>query len=120
MGTKTMTNRETKEWYRTLKFKVIGASAIPILISVIGLTLFFIQRQKTQLKAQLLNRGETVAGLLAYNARYGVQIGDQPILDKIIGGVKGDRDVLYTLISDQNGKIIASLNKENADKKVTL
>lgn len=100
---------------RSLKFKLILVSTGLILIAVISLAFFFIQRQVVQIKEQLINRGETITRLMAYNARYGVQIGDKPILDKIIGGVMDDPDVLYCIISDQRGGIITSYNQDSAN-----
>lgn len=106
-----------KALWQTLKFKLVVASTVLILISVLSLTFMFIQGQRRQIKSQLLSRGHTVAGLLAYNARYGVQIGDKIILDKIIGGVKNDTDVVYCIISDKSGNIITSYNENRSDMK---
>jgi methyl-accepting chemotaxis protein len=117
MQAKTTVTTRQQNMLRTLKFKLIMVSTALILISVISLTLTFIQRQKAQIRAQLVSRGETITRLIAYNARYGVQIGDKPILDKIIGGVVDDPDVLYCLISDNQKKIITSHNQDRADVK---
>jgi methyl-accepting chemotaxis protein len=106
---------QKKGMLRTLKFKMVMVSTVLILIAVLSLTFTFIQRQRGQIRTQLISRGETITALLAYNARYGVQISDKPILDKIIGGVKEDADVVYCLIADKQGTIIASYNQDRSD-----
>ncbi|MFH0921658.1 MAG: methyl-accepting chemotaxis protein [Fibrobacterota bacterium] len=117
MAQTSETAQRKKGALQSLKFKLIMASTGLVLLSVVVLTLAFIQRQKVQLRQQLVNRGETITRLLAYNARYGVQIGDKPILEKILGGVKDDPDVIYCLISDKTGGVIAAHNPDRADLK---
>lgn len=107
--------KNKKGMIQTLKFKLIIVSMVLILISVISLAIVFINSQLRQIKDQLINRGVTITRLMAYNARYGVQIGDKPILDKIIGGVEDDPDVIYCVINDKDKKIISSNNQERAD-----
>ncbi len=99
----------------SIKYKFIIISTSLILISVISLTLSFIGMQVTQIKQQLISRGLTISNLIAYNARYGVQIGDKPILNKIIGGIYDDPDVVYCIINDSEGEIITSHNKHRSD-----
>lgn len=110
-----VSSKKKKGIAQTLKFKLIIVSMFLILVSVISLAFTFIHRQRKQIKDQLINRGVTITRLMAYNARYGVQIGDKPILDKIIGGVKDDPDVIYCVINDKEKKIISSYNQERAD-----
>ena len=110
-----VSSKKKKGIVQTLKFKLIIVSMFLILVSVISLAFTFIHRQRKQIKDQLINRGVTITRLMAYNARYGVQIGDKPILDKIIGGVKDDPDVIYCVINDKEKKIISSYNQERAD-----
>ncbi len=114
MQNRKVTKDTQKSIVQTLKFKLIVVSMVLILISVISLAFTFIQRQKKQIRVQLINRGRTITRLMAYNARYGVQIGDKPILDKIIGGVTDDPDVIYCIITDNKEKIITSYNQERA------
>ncbi len=107
--------KKSKTLVQTLKFKLIIVSMVLILVSVLSLAITFIQRQRKQIKNQLINRGVTITRIMAYNARYGVQIEDKPILDKIIGGVTDDPDVIYCVISNKKGKIIASYNQDRSD-----
>ncbi len=114
MPKQNMVKSGRKNITRSLKFKLVMVSMALILISVASLALTFIQRQRTEIRGQLINRGKTITRLMAYNARYGVQIGDKPILDKIIGGVTDDPDVVYCIINDNRKKIIAAYNREKA------
>ena len=68
MANSKVGNKEDKGLFQTLRFKLIMVSSIPVLIVVVVLTFLFIQSQKTQIQKQLISRGETVAGIMAYNA----------------------------------------------------
>ncbi len=104
-----------KTLVQTLKFKLVMGSTALVLATVVVLTWVSIGTQRAQIGTQLEARGQTVAKLMAYNARYGVQIGDKPILDKIIGGVMDDPDVVYCLITDKQGKTITDYNPQKVD-----
>lgn len=107
-------SKENKHFF-SLKVKLISLiTSIVVLVSII-FTVIFINKQKQASLLQLKNRGETVASLLAYNSKYGLNIEDKLILEKIIGGVKDDPDVKYVVITNLKGKVISSLNEP--DKK---
>jgi len=98
-----------------LKPKLVLFSLGGVVLITVCFSWLMIYSQTTQQKNQLRLRGKTIADLLAYNAKYGVSIGDNIILDKLIGGVKDDEDINYVLITDAHNKMLADYNDDKSD-----
>jgi len=94
--------------YASLRVKsTLLVTAIIIIVASI-LSAFFITRQKEQAYSDLKRRGMSLVKNLAYNSEYGVLISNKDVLDNLIKGLKSDKDILYVLIQDTDGKLIAS------------
>ncbi len=77
------------------------------ILSVIYSVLYLI-RSKIIMETELSKRGELLVQTLSNNAKFGVLAEDKQFLLQIITGVFEDRDVSYVLISNPEGKLLAS------------
>ncbi|MCK4532631.1 HAMP domain-containing protein [bacterium] len=103
-----------KEWKANMglqKKAIIYISCLVFSVSVV-LSGFFIVQYKKQIYHSLEEKGVVLAKNLAYNSEYGISIGNEEILDKLIESVLQVQksEVIYVAIQDRNGEIIASDN----------
>jgi len=68
---------------------------------------FFIRHEVISIRSGLENRGKSFARNLAYNSEYGVLIAYEEALRNPIEGVVKEEDVVYAIIHDKDGKILA-------------
>ncbi|HET6465796.1 MAG TPA: hypothetical protein VFH55_09335, partial [Nitrospiria bacterium] len=90
-----------------LRFKFIALISLLLIVSGTSLGLFFINRTKASLEDELKRRGISLAKNLAYNSTYGVSIEDTGILDRFVKGIASGSDVIYVMILNSKGKILA-------------
>jgi len=95
-----------------LSTKFILLISMLIVLTSIVLSDFFIRHEATQIRTSLESRGKSLARNLAYNSEYGVLIGLEDTLDKPIRGVMKEEDVVYAVIQDENGTILAQVEAE--------
>lgn len=86
---------------------ILLISAI-IITTSLTLTLYFIRIQAGQMRATLENRCSFLAQNLAYNSEFGVITGNKQFLMKLMSGLLNEDDVVYGLVYDKNGQILAS------------
>ncbi|MHB9154798.1 MAG: ATP-binding protein [Endomicrobiales bacterium] len=89
-----------------LKF-FLSLSAV-ILLTSLSLTWFFIRYQVVQVRQTLEDRCNTLARNLAYNSEYGVLTANKGFLHTLTEGVTKEDDVVYALLYDKNGELLAS------------
>lgn len=94
---------------RMVTKSVFGVTILMILVMAI-LSLSFIIRQKGQIYTGLEVRGLSLAKSTAYNSKYDVLIGDEETLLKTIAGIEEEEDVVYVIIQDTNGNVLARTN----------
>ena len=90
-----------------LSTKFILLISMLIVLTSVVLSVFFVRHEVIQIRTSLENRGKSLARNLAYNSEYGVLIGVKDTLDKPIGGVVKEEDVVYAIIQDEDGTILA-------------
>ncbi len=103
-----------KEWKANMglqKKAIIYISCLVFFVSVV-LSGFFIVQYKKQIYHSLEEKGVVLAKNLAYNSEYGISIGNEEILDKLIESVilVQKSEVIYVAIQDEKGEILASDN----------
>ncbi len=106
-----------KEWKVNMglqKKVVIYISCLVLFVSMV-LSGFFIVQYKKQIYHSLEEKGLVLAKNLAYNSEYGISIGNEEILNKLIESVLQVQksEVIYVAIQDKKGEIIASNNIED-------
>jgi HAMP domain-containing protein len=80
-----------------------------ILFTSVILSGFLIKKQSEVIQGELEKRGETLVRNLAYNSEYGVLVENRDMLSNLIKGLFQEEDVVYVLIQDKNGNILAEL-----------
>ena len=86
-----------------LNNKLVFSIVILIVFVVTALSWVSIRRQTIQDYDSLKERGLTLARNTAHNSVYGITIGDQEILLRIIDGVKIEKDV------HDNDRVVTSI-----------
>lgn len=94
-----------------LKMRFVLIISSLILFTSAILSGFLIKKQSELIHKELDKRGESLVKNLAYNSEYGVLIENQNFLLNLIKGLSQEEDVVYVLIQDKNGNILAGLEK---------
>ncbi|MFC1668311.1 sensor histidine kinase [Chlamydiota bacterium] len=90
-----------------LSFRFILLTTLLIILTSLTLSLFFINSKLSDYKHFFQNKGILTARLLAYNSEYGVLTSNTYILSKLIEGFLEDKDIIYALVHDKDGSILA-------------
>jgi methyl-accepting chemotaxis protein len=90
-----------------LRFKFTAMfGALFVILSLI-LSWFSLSRTQASFEDELKSRGIALAKDLAYNSTYGMTIGDNKSLMGLVKGVVDKQDVVYAIILDAQGKVLA-------------
>lgn len=100
--------RSIRKTALTTKLTIAG-STLTILVFV-SLSAFFVYQQKGWIYADLRKRGLSLAKSLADKSTYGVIIGDEGTLLKLIPEIRNKEDVAYVIIQDLKGDVLARTN----------
>ncbi|MBN1823399.1 MAG: HAMP domain-containing protein [Endomicrobiales bacterium] len=90
-----------------LPVKILLSVSILIILTSLSLTWFFIKNQIVQVRAALEDRCSMMARNLAYNSEFGVLTTNKNFLKKLNEIVTKEQDILYSLVYDKNGRIMA-------------
>jgi len=90
-----------------LSFKFILLTTLLIILTSLTLSLFFLNSKVKDYTNFFRNKGVFTARLLAYNSEYGVLTANTDILIKQIHGFLTDKDIIYAIVHDKNGKVLA-------------
>lgn len=93
----------------------VSISALIVLTSI-TLGWFFGRYGVDLIKDGLLDRGRSLARNLSYNSEYGVLIGSQDILAQLVEGVIREEDVLYAVIQNESGKLLAGAHSSQSQQ----
>lgn len=96
------------KWRVGLPLKFILSISVVIAVTTVGLGIFFIDHDVALVTAELAERGRSLVRNLAFNGEYGVLIGNREVLDTLVRGVIQQEDVLYVVIHDDTGAILAA------------
>ena len=97
----------------SLHAKLTITIVVLLILAVSSLSLFLINHEKIIIYKDLKERGLVLADNLAYNAEYGVLTAHTVILTRLIAGVMAQPDVVYCVIRDTDGKVLAFSGPEN-------
>ncbi len=79
-------------------------------------TWFFLTQMKKELKEELEKRGLSEAINLGFDSKYGVLTEDSGILNQLIEGRINKPDIIYVIILNNDGKVLASSDKDQVGK----
>jgi methyl-accepting chemotaxis protein len=97
-----------------LIFKFTLAVSATLICSVIVLSYFNVQTERSRAETELKNKGATLARNLAYNSEYGILSNNTESLNRLVEGAM-EEDVVYAQILDNKGKILAKAGKSPAE-----
>ena len=93
----------------SVKFILVVSATIILTSFILGG--FFFYNESKMFTTHLLNLGKSLSRDLAYGAEYGVLIKNEKMLLGLFEGVSKEEDVVYCLIQDTDGNILAHKEK---------
>ena len=86
-----------------------SAGGISLLLMLLGVSLMSLSlyHDNRAIRTELLKRGRVAVDNLAYNAEYATLIGDTTALADFLDGVMVEKEVLYSVIADVDGRILS-------------
>jgi signal transduction histidine kinase len=96
------------KWRVGLPLKFILSISILIAVTSVSLGVFFMWQDVALVTAELVERGRSLVRNLAFNGEYGVLIGNRELLDTLVRGLIQQEDVLYVVIHDNTGAVLAA------------
>lgn len=100
------------KWRVGLPLKFILSISILIAVTSVSLGVFFMRHDVALVTAELVERGRSLVRNLAFNGEYGVLIGNRELLDTLVRGLIQQEDVLYVVIHDNTGAVLAASKAE--------
>jgi adenylate cyclase len=91
-------------------------STLLILLLIFSISFFMLRQQKKQFTDQLIEEGESMARILAYNARDKLLSDEDLILFQLLDDVAQNEQVLYSLVVDNKDNVRAHSHMEAANK----
>ncbi|MGD0843759.1 MAG: ATP-binding protein [Geobacteraceae bacterium] len=98
-----------KESFRA---KVLFLCILFIVIVSFSFTIFFILHESNTYQEQLVNEGNLLASLLAYNSRLAVFAENRETLQAAAEGITKNKNVISVTIFAANGELLAEVNKD--------
>jgi signal transduction histidine kinase len=90
-----------------IHLKFIVTIVLLIMLTSIIMSWFFIKREVDLIQSNLRHKGETLVRTLAHNSLYVVVTNNQEMLKALVSGTTRDEDVVFCLIQDAHGDILA-------------
>jgi len=97
----------------SLILKFVLVAALLVAATSAAISFFLIEHEAEIIREGLKERGKSLARGIAYNSEYGVLIRNRDILDGILRCIIVEKDVVYALITDRNGNILAEFEGES-------
>lgn len=98
----------------SLKVKVITFISLIVLVVGTCLSWYFLHQTKRVLADELQERSLSLTKNLAHNSKYGVLTEDEILLQELIQGILQEDSVLFVLISNAQGRVLAQQFKEHS------
>ena len=96
----------------SLKLKATLFLGLVILAVSTTLSWYFLRQTEGVLTAELQRRTLALTKNLAYNSRYGILTEDEVILRRLIDGILREDNVIYVMIADPDGRVLAEQFKQ--------
>ena len=90
-----------------IHLKFILIIVLLIMLTSITMSWFFINREVNLIRTNLKHKGETMVRTLAYSSLYPVLMNNQEMLKTLVKGPINEEDVVFCLIQDSQGAILA-------------
>ena len=89
--------------------------SVVILATLLPLGHIFTARSLHQIETAMVERGKSITNGLSNGGEYGLLVENRQILDGVIKKYAGEKDLLYILIRNASGEILASYEKNSGD-----
>ena len=98
-----------------ISLKLKAMVFISLMILAVGAVLgwYFLSQSKEVVKEELRKRALALTKNLAYNSRYGLLTEDSVILQQLMDAILREDNVIYVVIADQDGEILAEFFKDD-------
>src|SRR5262247_2180574 len=99
-----------------VSLKVRAMAFISLMVLAVGASLswYLLRQTREVLTEELQKRAISLANNLAHTSKYGVLTEDEVILHQLIEGTLHEDSVLFVLIADTTGKVLAQQFKPRA------
>jgi PAS domain S-box-containing protein len=98
----------------SFRAKLFSLFAIVIAVISFSFTIFFVQHEKNSYLEQLVNEGNLLARLLAYNSRLAVFAENREALQSAAEGIAKNENVKSVAIFATDGQLLAEVNKNGS------
>lgn len=97
--------------------KINILAVVLILIANVFLGWFFIRHETEALSRELDERAEAVIHNFAYNSEYGLLVGDNENLSRLLEGILREKSIAYAAIQNKAGNVIVELGERGEKEK---
>jgi signal transduction histidine kinase/CheY-like chemotaxis protein len=91
-----------------LRFKITAYISLIVILTAAVLGWFLVRRQVHEISGHLKEKGAVLGRNVASASEYGVLTGNNTIIDNIIDGLVKEKDVVYCIIYNIDGKPLAT------------
>jgi two-component system NtrC family sensor kinase len=105
-----------------LREKFVVVVSLVIITSMLIISGYVIKRQNEIYRVELEKRVRALVANLAYNAEFGVILESKSELDNLIKGVMRTDDIIYVVITAEDGRILAEMGEDlsRGAKEITI
>gem|GEM_PF-2501464 len=94
-----------------LRTKLLLSVSLLIVVASVTLGQFFARHEADNIRRSVMSRGASIARGFAYNCEYGTFTADEEMLRKIAQGVIRQPNVVYCVVHDIEGAVLADLER---------
>lgn len=99
--------------FATLHSKFVIPIAGAMILMGGSLCWYLLHQSRNSILDQFEKRAFTIAKNLAYNSRIPFRVGDMESLDRLLLGVSEQDDVVYSIVLDPAGRVLAAVDPQN-------
>lgn len=104
---------------KSIRIKFIVPTVAMITLVTVTFSIFAGYIIRKEMQGGLIRRGLALAKSLAYNSEYGISIGSEDILQKVIMSIAEERDLVYIIIQDVYGTLLVKSNTGVEEKALS-
>lgn len=105
-----------KKLQESFNAKIFVATALLILIISASFTAYFVSQQNSIRKAALVNEGQLLARMLAYNGTIAIFAENQNLMKDAVDGILQNDDVVRVRIVNYEGKLLRDQSRPATDR----
>jgi len=99
-----------------IRFKLLFAIGVSFGLISIFIFIYFPLRLKKEAYATTLNKAQSIARMASFGVSPALFFNDKEGMEEIILGSRQNKDLVYLIIQDRAGRLIASFSRETAER----